>query len=278
MNPNPLSQYFRQPAIYVRLPSQGEFYPPGALAMPPNGELPVLPMTTIDEITYRTPDALFNGQAVVSVIQSCIPNIRDAWAMPAMDIDTALIAIRIATYGHQMDIDSMCPKCNHENNFGLDLRGVLDQIGRPDYSTSFKAGDLEIFFRPMNYRNINDNNLAQFEEQKILQSIDNENITDEDRAKKLGDVIKDLTQITVAAIANSINVVKTPQATVNDPAHISEWLTNCDRKLFNQIRDHVIKTKTSSEIPPLKIKCQNCENNYEQAFTLNMSDFFGDAS
>ena len=65
---NPLKQYFRQPAIYVRLPSGGQHYPPGAINMPPNGELPVFPMTAMDEITYRTPDALFNGSAVISVI------------------------------------------------------------------------------------------------------------------------------------------------------------------------------------------------------------------
>ena len=52
---NPLSQYFRQPAIYIKLPSQGSYYPPGALEMPENGEIPVFPMTAIDEITYRTP-------------------------------------------------------------------------------------------------------------------------------------------------------------------------------------------------------------------------------
>ena len=32
----------------------------------------------IDEITFKTPDALLNGQATVDVIQSCIPNIKDA--------------------------------------------------------------------------------------------------------------------------------------------------------------------------------------------------------
>ena len=92
---NPLKQYFRQPAIYIKLPSQGQFYPEGALDMPPNGELPVYPMTAIDEITYRTPDALFNGNATVNVIQSCMPNIRDPWSIPAMDVDTILVSIRI---------------------------------------------------------------------------------------------------------------------------------------------------------------------------------------
>ena len=87
MDNNPLKQYFRQPAIFIQLPSQGKFYKDGALVPTANGEYPVLPMTTLDEITYRTPDALFNGTAVANVIESCVPNIRDAWAMPGMDVD-----------------------------------------------------------------------------------------------------------------------------------------------------------------------------------------------
>ena len=93
MSNNPLQQFFRQPAIYIKLPSNGKFYPEGALTMPENGEIPVYPMTAVDEITYRTPDALFNGTAVVNVIQSCVPAIKNAWFIPAMDIDTLLLLI-----------------------------------------------------------------------------------------------------------------------------------------------------------------------------------------
>ncbi len=74
---NPLRKHFRQPAIYVPLPSQGHYWPSGAVVMPSNNELAVLPMTAIDEITSRTPDALFNGSAVTEIIKSCIPAIRD---------------------------------------------------------------------------------------------------------------------------------------------------------------------------------------------------------
>ena len=94
---NPLRQYFRQPAIYIKLPSQGKYYPPGTLNSSVTGEYPVYPMTAIDEITYRTPDAMFNGQATVNVIQSCVPDIKDAWQMQAIDMDTVLVAIRIAS-------------------------------------------------------------------------------------------------------------------------------------------------------------------------------------
>ena len=39
-----------------------------SIDMPENGELPVYPMTAIDEITVRTPDALFNGTAIAELI------------------------------------------------------------------------------------------------------------------------------------------------------------------------------------------------------------------
>ena len=121
-----------------------------------------------DEITYRTPDALFNGNAVTNVIKSCVPAIRDPWAIPAMDVDSILVAIRIASYGHNMEMSTTCPHCENEADYGLDLRTILEQIKTPDYSKPVVAGDLQIFFKPMTYKHLNDNNQKQFEEQKLL--------------------------------------------------------------------------------------------------------------
>ena len=60
-NTNPLNKYFRQPAIYVSLPS-GTDYPPHVITPAQTGELGVMPMTAKDEIRFKTPDALMNGQ------------------------------------------------------------------------------------------------------------------------------------------------------------------------------------------------------------------------
>lgn len=278
MSDNPLSQYFRQPAIYIRLPSNGKFYAPDTLETTPNDEYPVLPMTTIDEITYRTPDALFNGTAVATVIQSCVPNIKNAWGMPASDIDTVLVAIRIATYGHEMDITTKCPSCEAETDYGLDLRTVLGQINSPNYAETLKKGDLEIYFKPMSYQQLNDNNLAQFEEQKVLQVMQNQELDEADKQKQLGEILKTITNVTIRALGQSISAIRTPQTTVSDPNFIAEWLSNCDRGLFAEVRDYIINTKRQGELQPLKIKCRECEHEYEQIFTLDMTSFFEAAS
>jgi len=278
MSNNPLTQYFRQPAVYVRLPSDGKYYTDGAIAMPANGELPVYPMTAIDEITYKTPDALFNGNAVVNVIKSCIPAIKDPWGIPAMDVDTILIAIRMASYGTTMEITTSCPHCSNDADYGIDLRNILENMKTPDYSKPVVDGDLEIYFKPMSYRNLNENNQRQFEEQKILQVLPSTDMPDEQRMSALSAALMKITEITVSALAQSIAAVKTPAALVSEPEYIEDMLKNCDRRLFGKIRDHIVNTKLSAEIQPLKIVCSACTKEYQQAITLDMTSFFADAS
>jgi hypothetical protein len=275
---NPLKQYFRQPSIYIRLPSQGQFYPSGVLDMPPNGEIPVLPMTAVDEITYRTPDALFNGSAMVSVIQSCVPNIKDAWAIPAMDVDSILVGIRVASYGHNMEMTSQCPKCKHDHDVSVDLRMVLDRLKTPDYSQCVRHGDLEFFFKPMTYQNLNDNNQMQFEQQKLMSLLPDSELPEADKLAGITDALKKITEITIDALCQSIGAVKTPQALVTEPAFIKELMQNCDRKVFNSVRDKIIDLKVSAELQPLAMSCPECKNNYEQGMTLDMTSFFEAAS
>jgi len=275
---NPLKQYFRQPAIYLRLPSGGQFYPDGTIDMPPNGEIPVLPMTAVDEITYRTPDALFNGSATISVIQSCVPNIKNPWAIPAMDVDTILVGIRVASYGHDMEIATQCPSCKHTADYNVDLRSVLDNIKKPDYTQQMHHGDLEIYFRPMTYKHLNDNNQNQFDEQKMLNLLPDQDVPDVEKLNAITEALKKITRTTVKALSQSIAAVKTPSALVTDPAFIEELLNNCDRKIFNGIRDHIIKLKNLAEIQPLKIQCPECSHEYTQQVTLDMVSFFAPAS
>jgi hypothetical protein len=277
-NANPLKQYFRQPSVYLRLPSEGNFWPAGSITMPPNKELPVLPMTAIDEITYRTPDALFNGSAVVNVIQSCIPDIKDAWSAPGTDINSILVAIRIASYGHDMEINSTCPECNNTDEYTIDLRVVLEGLQMPDYVTPLQEGDLEIAFQPMAYRDQNDVNLKQFEEQRVLQAVPGSDLPDEQKLEMLNQALQNITKLTVSALKWNIASIRTPQVLVTDPEHIEEFLRNSDRNLFVKIRDLIIEKRYTSEFKPAQIKCAACAHEYKQTVTLDQTSFFDQAS
>ena len=279
MDSNPLQKFFRQPAIYVRLPNLGQNWKPGSIQYPNSGELPVLPMTAIDEISYRTPDALFNGEAVTGVIQSCIPAVQDAWATPGTDLDVLLVAIRIASYGHSMDIGTTCPSCSEENEFSLDLRSIIDNLKAGDFDKPLTQGDLTFYFRPLNYREMTNNSLQQFEQQKTMQMLNQDTgIAESDKITRMNQMMKSLVEVTVKAISQSITEIRTPGAIVTEQKYIEEFVTNCDRTIFNNIRDYVIKLRESSELRPLDITCPSCSHQYQQIFTMDMANFFVAAS
>lgn len=271
---NPLRRHFRQPVIHLRLPSGGRFYPPGALNMPSSGELPVLPMTAVDEIVTRTPDALFNGSAIPDIISSCIPAIRDPWSVPSVDLNTILVAMRLASYGHKMDVNSTCPSCKNNNEFDLDLRVIMDSLKTPDYDTPLVLGDLTITFVPLSYRQINQNSQMTFEDQKLMQALNSTDMDTEQRLAMLSESFKKITALTVRAIAVSISSIQTPDALVTEPEYILEFLNNCEKDIFQQIRDHAIALRQAGEIKPLDITCGECSHKYTQDFSLDMSNFF----
>ena len=276
---NPLKQFFRQPSIYLRLPSLGQYWDQSAIDMPPNKELPVYPMTAIDEITYRTPDALFNGQAVINVIQSCIPAIRDAWSTPGSDLNAVLVAIRIASYGHEMEMTIKCPACETESDFVLDLRSVLDKLVSPDYSKAIKQGDLEITFTPITYRHQNETNIKQYDQQRLIQQIQmSDQLSDEQKIEQLNETLQKITTLTIETLKYSIASIRTPQSLVTEPEFIHEFLVNCDRKFFTEIRDHIIELRQQSEIESIGVTCSHCDHKWNQTITLDQAAFFGVAS
>jgi len=260
------------------LPSAGRYWPAASLDLPANGELPIYPMTAIDEITYRTPDALFNGQAVISVIESCVPAIKNAWHVPNIDLSPLLIAIRIASQGHEMGLNAVCPSCSHEDEYALDLRTVLDQLRVPNFAETLNYGDLEIVFKPVTYEQQNQSSIAQFEQQKILSTLPTSELPEEEKMSRLTQALKVITDLTINIICQSIAIIKTPSAVVSDSVHIEEFLRNCESKIYNQIREHVVSLRQQSDIPPLKIKCTECEHEYEQALDLDIANFFASAS
>jgi len=275
---NPLRKFFRQPAIYIKLPSNGKFYPKGTLEMPANGELPVYPMTAIDEITYRTSDALFNGAAISNVVISCVPAIKDGWHMPQIDLDAVLVAIRIASYGHEMEINSNCPKCENENSFTVDLRMILDGIKYPDYNSTVTLGDIEVHFKPLSYKEMNANSMEQFNDQKIMEALPQANISEAEKIQQLGQAFAKLTRMTVTALRQSISMIKAQGEIVVDAQHIEEFILNSERHTFDNIKNHIEKIRKDSELKPLPITCTKCSHAYETPFTLDVSNFFVGAS
>lgn len=273
---NPLRQYFRRPAIYLILPSGYKNYSDDVITLTENGELPVFPMTAIDDITTKTPDALFNGEAVAQLIRSCIPNIKNPWKIINDDFDAIMIAIKIASQGANLEINSSCPSCNQEGKYDLNLSSVLSQLRASDYSNILKINELDIKFKPLVYKEMNQAANGQFQAQKLLMNLQEQTSSADEEllSKKSKEAVEFLTNLTMEMLAKTIEYIKTPDILVNEYEYILDFLKNCDKKDYIKIRDFNVSLKSNSILKPLDIKCVNCGHEYKQNYTLNSSDFF----
>lgn len=271
---NPLSQWFRQPKIFVKLPSKGKFYPKGALDASTTGDYPVYAMTAKDELMFKTPDALLSGQSTVEVIKSCIPAIVDPWNMPSLDVDASLIAIRIATYGETMEVEANCPHCAAENEYDINLVQWLDSINSFDFDSEIKFEPLTIWVRPYSYRELSQTGLKTLEHQRIFQIINSDDLSDEEKVEKFGKSFVKLTELTVDVIAGCVEKITTPDGEVTDQEQIQEFIHNAPKELFDLITNHVTEMKKRIELPVQHVACNECSKEFDMPVTMDQSNFF----
>ena len=272
MENNPLQKYFRQPKIYLDLPSKGKFYPPGSI----NGDaskLPVFGMSAMDEIMFKTPDALFNGEATVSVIKSCIPAITQPWLMPQIDVDACLVAIRIATYGESLETTFTCTSCGEDNKFDLNLNSTLEYFLNLEYETDVLVGPLLVKLRPLNYREITEINVQTYSLRKQLYRATD--VTDEQvKSAELNAIYQKIAEQTTLGFRKCIDSVTSEDDTVTNESQIAEWIEHSDKEFFDKVRDHLEVLSNKWTLQPQQVNCTACDHKNSVTMGMDNSNFF----
>jgi hypothetical protein len=234
-------------------------------------------MTTRDEITLKTPDALLNGQGVVSVIESCCPDVQDAWQMPSIDVDATLIAIRIASYGHQMDFDTTCPHCGSSNEHAIDLTRVLSNIQAPDYNTPLEVAGLKITLKPQPYFSANKTNMIAFEEQQLLRTLGDIEDDPESAKARFDQHLSKVIELNIGLLSTSTAAIITDDGTVvTDQQYISEFFNNADNRVIKAVQRRLKELSEEAGIKPVDVTClnQECQKEFPVSITFDYSSFF----
>ena len=270
---SPLKKYQRQPKLYIDLPSKGQWYRPGSLVKAEN--VAVYSMTAGDEILVKTPDALFSGQTTVNIIQNCVPDIKNAWDVPIVDLYTILSAIRIASYGPNLEVTSTCPSCKEENTYGIGLQPMIDQFANVEYIDHVNHEGFDITLAPLSYKEVNDVNKAVYVVQRrLVQQIPD--ITDENEKDELTQRCYDrLVEINTGNVLQNIAKVTTPDGDeeTNQKA-IIDFVKSAEKEFYTSIQNAVIQNNRSFEVPKSKIQCASCNHETETAMDLDYSNFF----
>ena len=250
---NPLKKYYRQPKQFVRLPSNYKYYKPGTIQVPESGEVAVFPMTAKDELLFKTPDALLNGEATVRVIQSCIPAITNAWEMPALDIDTCLVAIRMATYGTKMQVKVFVPKTKIEKDMELDLQAALDRLLSNTYEEKFLYQNMEVTTRPLTYKEFTEAAIKTFEEQRLAAMVQDKEMPEEEKIKRFQASFSKLTDINIQMVSASVASIRVDGQVVTDKTQIQEFLENTSKEFYQTIIHQSTRQKDNFTIPPVEM-------------------------
>jgi len=281
-NTNPLNKYYRQPAIYISLPSKGKYYTAESYQQTETGEIPVMPMTAKDEIAFKTPDAMINGQATVDVIKSCCPNILDPWQWTNYDLDTVLLGIRIATYGETMDINATVPVVNEQISHTVNLPALLETVKNIEIKDSFTTETgFEVFVKPLTYKQTTNAQVKTFEQQKMVAAVGQSQMTDEQKSQKFAEAHKALTELNFEILSTSFSKIKTPDGqTVEDQDQIKEFLHNADSKTVNDLQNKMLEIRNQAQVKPIKLKTteeqikKGAPVTFETPLTFDNSNFF----
>ena len=283
MTQKPLENYFRQPQLSMSLPSRGQYWPSGSLAETATGEHPVYAMTARDEIVMKQPDALMNGQATVDVIRSCVPTIVNPWHMPSIDLDAVLVSIRIATYGSNMDMMVTVPKSKETITVQVDLNQTMEQLSRVDINDTISMNNgITVKIKPLNYQQMSKIQLKSYEEQRMIRTMNDANLTEEQKLIKYQEIFSKLTNYNIETLVDSIESVTTPQQeTVTDRSQIMNWVMNIDSKEANLIKEGMDNLRAQGAIKPITVQSpqslidQGSPATFETPITLDASNFFG---
>lgn len=272
---NPLQQFFRQPKIFISLPSLGVYNNPGIIQGDVSS-LPIYGMTGMDEILMKTPDALMTGDSTVKVIESCCPAIKDGWDVSTLDVNLILIAIRIATYGDSLSVTHTCTHCQSENNYDIKLTSLIDHYNTFKYDNRLVLKDLSISIRPLNYKQSTAFSLKNFELQQKVSQIQTIKDTLE-RNALVAALFQELSVLQKELFKESIESIHIGTMEVTQQEYINDWLNNCDQSYYESIKKHINLTKDSIQIPPFTVTCGECSNENHITIDLDQANFFGKA-
>jgi hypothetical protein len=274
---NPLKNYFRKPGIWIKLPSQGQFYTVKPKDLNEMGEIAVYPMTAKDELLLKNADALLNGSAITELIKSCAPSLENPDQMPSIDLDAVLLAIRRCTYGESLDI-STSHDCKEDakNEVSLNLNAVIASIKTVEKIRPVTlSNDIKVYIRPVTVKQLLNLNWVQYEQIRNLQLAEQRELDEKSRVDMLQSSYLELTGQNIKIVCECIETVLLPDGiSVSDSGNIREWATDLSKSDFKLIETAIMSVGNKGIEKTFKVQCQHCGEEYESQLDLNPTTFF----
>lgn len=266
---NPLlARLSKLPGSSIRLPSRGIFYKNGELDEEViDGEVVVFQMTATDDVLMKSPDMLYQGTAIDSVIRRCIPQIKKPMDLLIGDIDFILTQLRRLSYGSHIPVEYACPctkdakelarrQSAGENTYSIPLDAFIQsskELSVSDFNKNYKivlSNKQSVVLRPLRFCDFI----------KIQQMNDSEKFTEASK-------IEDFLAAHYTAFTQSVDDIA-------DQELIHEWYKHLPREDSEQIQDKLADAGTWGIDFKYSVTCTHCKKATELTTQLNPLYFF----
>jgi len=255
---------------YATLPSRGIFYDAETIDLvDTTGEVGIRSMTGPDELMFKNPDALLNGEAMRNALTSCVDGLKNPDKLLVNDVDALMVAIRIATYGDQMDISMDCPECKNKNTFGLDLPTVQATMGivEDSYEVDLSSGTV-VYVRPYLYKDHLKLTLATFDQIKLIKTMEAPTITDDQKLKIFDKTFKELIKSNIDMLSNAIVKVVNEEQDIevihDKDTHqdVLGFISNIDKADSEIITKKVKEVNEIGVLREINVCCEFCKHEW----------------
>ena len=255
---NPLLRDFKLPGETFKLPSRCVTYDNTIVTdrVLETHEVHVHPMSAMDEIEMKSVDRILNGDVIVNVFKRTIPDIIDPTKLLAIDVEFLLVALRLVTYGPEMEIEvkHTCKDAKFEEftiNIVPFIRNTkpIDPTTTGEWTTKLSTGHT-VKFKPADY----------FDIVQVLQ------IQSDNSASP-----KEKTIAAFIAIATCIDNING----VTDKIEIIQFLQNLPVTVIrDEISPMLRKVDQYAVFHTTKLKCGVCGEEYDFEVSIDPVHFF----
>ena len=279
---NPLQGYLRNPKLYIIVPSGGKFSNLETISGI-SGEIPIYPLTSMDETMLRNPDALLNGESMANVIKSCT-GLTNAHELTSNDVDVILLAIRFATYGDELELTLTCPACSATVETTISIEPILETVTplEDHYDVTLDNG-LICDLKPYTFKDSQKAALAAFRETTELNNLINSESDELARLATFNKSFVAMAELNIEILSNAITKVTIPQdngepVEVTEHEYIAEWVRGISKTHADVIIDKLNEINELGIDRDVDITCTECGHGFKTRVEFNPSNFFDFAS
>lgn len=283
---NPLSEFYTQTGMFVSLPSNGRFYT-NKIKTSADGDVEIFPMNAVDEMQFQNPDGLLNNESLVNVFKRVLPGIPDPNEIPKPDLDVLLLALRMVTYGKNLEIETVCEKCKHKAEYSVDLSRILASAKKIIDDNTVTIGELVLNLKPFNLSSQNRMNEYMISIQRAARQLqlygaspDSNDIAlfEKIKTEMTDNVRRSSAELFQIASASIESIILPNGDLVTDQQYISEWLDNIKAPDYKKIREKITELSEEPIDREVKFVCEKCQHENVAEVQFDPANFFDTSS